>query len=212
MAFDLTVTDELLSTTRAVRKRLDLERPVPREVINECLELAVQAPTASNGQTWRWVVVDDPTLIAKLAEIYCGGAPIDFRQASAGAAERGEAQTSRVYDSAAWLYDNLAKVPVIVIPCVEGRPPEGAPAALHSAIYGSIMPAVWNFQLALRSRGLGSTLTTIHLFREQEAATLLGIPGDILQVALLPVAYTKGTDFKRAVRGPVSEITHWNGW
>lgn len=212
MPFDLTITDELLSTTRAVRKRLDLDRAVPRDVINECLELAVQAPTASNQQTWRWFVADDPAVIAKLAEIYCGGTPIDFRQASAGAADRGEAQTARVYDSAAWLFDNLAKVPAIVIPCVVGRPPENAPVGLLSAIYGSIMPAVWNFQLALRSRGLGSTLTTVHLFREQEAAQLLGIPDDVLQVAMLPVAYTKGTDFKRAKRPPVSEITHWNSW
>lgn len=212
MQFDLTQTDALLATTRAVRKRLDLERPVPRAVIDECLELAVQAPTASNSQTWCWVVVDDADLRARVAECYRTASEFDFRHASEAAADRGEAQTARVYDSAAWLADNIHKVPVFVIPCVVGRPAPDAPPALDSAVYGSIMPAMWSFQLALRSRGLGSTLTTIHLFKEREVAEILSIPDNVLQVALLPVAYTVGTDFKRAARPPVSEITHWNGW
>lgn len=213
MEFDLAQTDALLSTTRAVRKRLDLERPVPRSVIDECIELAVQAPTAGNSQTWRWLVIDDAELRAKIAEIYRTALAADFfRNASHAASERGEAQTARVYDSADWLADNMHKVPVFVIPCVEGRPAENAPAALQASVYGSIYPSMWSFQLALRSRGLGSTLTTLHLFREREVAEILGVPDDILQVALLPVAYTVGTDFKRAVRPPVSEITHWNGW
>lgn len=213
MEFDLAQTDALLSTTRAVRKRLDLEREVPRSVIDECLELAVQAPTAGNSQTWRWLVIDDADLRAKVANSYRTAlAESFFRDQAHAAAERGEAQTSRVYDSAAWLADNLHKVPVFVIPCVEGRPEPGAHAAFQASVYGSIYPAMWSFQLALRSRGLGSTLTTIHLFKEQEVAEILGVPDGIMQVALLPVAYTKGTDFKRAVRPPVSEITHWNGW
>ena len=213
MQFDLAQTDALLSTTRAVRKRLDFDRPVLRAVIEECLELAVQAPTAGNSQSWRWLVIDDPDLRGRIAEIYRTTlASGFFREQSHAAAERGEAQTARVYDSADWLADNIHKVPVFVIPCVEGRPEEGAPVALQASVFGSIYPAMWSFQLALRSRGLGSTLTTIHLFREREVAEVLGVPDDILQVALLPVAYTKGTDFKPAVRGPVSEITHWNGW
>lgn len=213
MEFDLNSTDALLSTTRAVRKRLDLDRPVPRTVIEECLQLAVQAPTAGNSQTWRWLVIDDADLRSKIAEIYRTTlAPDFFRTSSHAAAERGEAQTARVYDSADWLSDNLHKVPVFVIPCVEGRPEDGAPPALQAAVWGSIYPAMWSFQLALRSRGLGSTLTTLHLFKEREVAEILGIPDTVLQVALLPVAYTKGTDFKPAVRPPVSEITHWNGW
>jgi nitroreductase len=213
MEFDLTQTDALLSTTRAVRKRLDLDRPVPRSVIEECLQLAVQAPTASNSQTWRWLVIDDADLRTRIAEHYRTALAAGFfREASKAAAERGEAQTARVYDSADWLADNLHKVPVFVIPCVEGRPPEGVPVGLQAAIWGSIYPAMWSFQLALRSRGLGSTLTTVHLFKEREIAEILGLPDTILQCALLPVAYTKGTDFKPAARPPVSEITHWNGW
>lgn len=209
MPFDIAMTDELLSTTRAVRKRLDLDRPVPREVIMECLELAVQAPTASNSQSWRWVVVDDPDKRFALAEIYRKGAMPYLATPLRG---DGGAQTERVRDSAQWLAENLEKVPVHLIPCVQGRPPEGAPAMMTAGVFGSIFPAVWSFQLALRARGLGSALTTLHLLHEKEAAELLGLPDTVMQVALLPVAYTKGTDFKRAERPPVSGITHWNAW
>jgi nitroreductase len=212
MEFDLAMTDELLATTRAVRKRLDLDRPVPREVITECLELAVQAPTASNSQSWRWIVVDDPDKRLALAEIYRKGA-LPYLSSPLRTPDPAFAdQTARVRDSALWLANNLEKVPVHVIPCVQGRPPEGAAAMMMAGMFGSIFPAVWSFQLALRARGLGSALTTLHLLHEQEAADLLGVPDNVLQVGLLPVGYTKGTDFKRAVRPPVSGITHWNGW
>ena len=212
MEFDLAMTDELLATTRAVRKRLDLNRPVPRSVIEQCLELAVQAPTGSNSQSWRWVVVDDADKRRALADIYRKGADAYLSQAGAAAAERGDKQTQRVFDSAVYLAEHLHEVPVHVIPCVQGRPPENVPPALLAGLFGSIFPAVWSFQLALRARGLGSALTTLHLLHEQEAAKLLGIPDDVMQVALLPVAYTIGTDFKRAERPPVSTITHWNAW
>ena len=212
MAFDLSVTDELLSTTRAVRKRLDLERPVPRELIEECLELAVQAPTGSNSQGWRWIVVDDAEQRKGLAELYRKGAEGYLTGAAAEAHQGGDAQTKRVFSSAVYLMEHLHEVPVHLIPCIQGRPPEGAPAAMMAGLFGSIFPAVWSFQLAARARGLGSALTTLHLVHEKEAAELLGVPDDVLQVALLPVAYTKGTDFKRANRPPVSGITHWNGW
>ncbi len=216
MQFDLDMTDALLTTTRAVRKRLDLERPVPRAVINECLEIAVQAPTASNSQTWRWMVIDDPQRRGQLAELY--RLAMQDRQSVAEpwddtkADDRISAQTRRVLDSAGYLRENLHRVPVLVIPCVEGRPaPDAGPGSL-SATYGSIMPAVWNFQLALRARGLGSVLTTVLAFREREVSELLGIPDSVLQVAMLPVAYTIGTDFKRAERPGPETITHWNSW
>jgi len=210
--FDLAMTDELLATTRAVRKRLDLDRPVPRQTILDCLSLAVQAPTGSNSQGWRWVVVDDAEQRAGLAALYRKAASAYLSQAGEAAAARGDQQTERVYDSALYLADNLEKVPVHVIPCIEGRPPDNAPAAMLAGLYGSIFPAVWSFQLALRARGLGSALTTLHLVHEQEAAALLGLPEHVLQVALLPVGYTRGTDFKRAERPPVETITHWNRW
>ncbi len=213
MSFDIAMTDELLSTTRAVRKRLDLDKPVPREVINECLELAVQAPTGSNTQGWRWLVVEDAGKRQALADLYRKGAEAYLTGAAAQAEEEGgNAQTLRVYDSAMYLMDHLHEVPVHLIPCVQGRPPEGTPMVMLGGLFGSIFPAVWSFQLALRARGLGSALTTLHLIHEQEAAELLGIPDDVMQVALLPVAYTKGTDFKRAARPPVAGITHWDTW
>jgi len=212
MVFDLSVTDELLGTTRAVRKRLDLTRDVPRELIDECLELAVQAPTGSNSQTWRWLVVDDADQRKALADLYRKAAGGYLAEAGAEAEKSGNAQTQRVFSSAMYLMEHLAEVPVHLIPCMQGKPPEPVPLAMASGLYGSIYPAVWSFQLAARARGLGTALTTLHLIHEAEAAEVLGLPDDVLQVALLPVAYTVGTDFKRAKRPPVANITHWNKW
>jgi nitroreductase len=204
---DTDVTDYLLSTTRAVRRRLDLERPVPREVILDCLRLAQQAPTGSNSQTWRWLIVTDEAKRAALAEIY--------RDASAEyfTASRGEVddQTARVRDSALYLRDNLHRVPVHAIPLIKGRVERVSTEQL-AGFFGSILPSAWSFLLALRSRGLGSSWTTLHLLQAQRAAELLGIPEGYTQVALLPVAYTIGEDFKPAKRPPVEEIVHWDGW
>ena len=214
MKFDLAMTDELLATTRAVRRRLDLERPVAREIIEECIELAVQAPTAANSQSWRWLIVDDPDKRKALAELYRETAQSYLVTAAEQAQQAGQQQTARVYRNAHYLGEHLEQVPLHVIPCIV-RPPggfAGLTPATAAGLYGSIFPAVWSFQLALRARGLGSTLTMFHLVREDDAAKLLGIPEDVMQVALLPVAYTQGTDFKRAIRPPVKGIIHWNEW
>jgi nitroreductase len=214
MNLDLSA-DELLSTTRSVRKRLDLERPVERSVIEECLDLAVQAPTGSNAQGWHWVVVTDDDLKAQIAEHYAAG--FDPYFASAGASydaddPRGQRQAA-VSSSARYLRDHFHEVPAMLIPCQWGRIPEGAPSIAHAGYWGSLLPAVWSFMLALRSRGLGSAWTTLHLVREREVADLLGIPYEsCTQAGLFPIAYTKGTDFKKASRIPASEVTHWNGW
>lgn len=212
MEFDISMTDELLATTRAVRKRLDLTKPVPRELIDECLELAVQAPTGSNSQTWRWLVVDDADQRKALADLYRKGAEGYLTQAGEQAEAGGDAQTQRVFSSAMYLMEHLHEVPVHLIPCVQGKPDDPVPLMMASGLFGSIYPAVWSFQLAARARGLGTALTTLHLLHEREAAEILGLPDDVLQVALLPVAYTIGTDFKRANRPPVAGITHWNKW
>ncbi len=200
--------DELLSTTRAVRKRLDLTRPVPRDVILECLQLASQAPTATNNQDWRWVVVTDPQKRAAIAEIY-NSVGADYLAHKAQSTD--DPQTRRVYESAAALTSILADVPVHVIPCIDKRL-DGMPLMAAAAAWGSILPAAWSFLLALRSRGLGSVWTTLHLAKEREVAELLGIPDTVTQVALFPVAYTIGTDFKPAARPPVETITSWNTW
>jgi len=206
--FDLDQTDRLLSTTRAVRKRLDLERPVEREVLLECVRLAVQAPTGGNAQTWRWLIVDDPEIIASLGDVY---RRMGERYLASYRDGGMTPQTNRVLDSADYLAVNIGRVPAMVIPCIKGRLDNTAPV-VASGFYGSIIQAAWSFQLALRSRGLGSCYTTLHLAHEAEARALLGIPDDVTQVALLPVAYTKGDDFKPAARGPVEHITYWNQW
>ena len=205
---EISSVDELLSTTRAVRKRLDLRRPVEREVILECLRLAVQAPTASNNQDWRWVVVTDADKRAAIAEIYNSvGAEYLAQKANT----EKDPQARRVYESATALTSTLADVPVHVIPCIERRV-DGLPLVAAASAWASIIPAAWSFLLALRSRGLGSVWTTLHLAKEREVAELLGIPATVTQVALFPVAYTIGTDFKPAQRPPVEDITSWNAW
>jgi nitroreductase len=208
MDFDLHQVDTLLSTTRAVRKRLDLDREVPDDVLLQCLRLAVQAPTGSNTQNWRWIVVRDPDKKAALADLY--------RRAGAGYLRQrrdevdAESQLGRVIDSSVHLTEVLHRVPVMVVPAIIGRPGEQGWNA--AALLGSVIPAMWSFQLALRSRGLGSCYTTLHLAYEDEARELLGIPERVTQAGLLPVAYTLGTDFKPAVRRPVEEITYFDTW
>jgi nitroreductase len=208
MTTDNAATDALLTTTRAVRKRLDLSRPVPRSVVLECLRLAIQAPTGGNSQRWRWLVVDDEekraavaALYRKRAEPYLGG----YRAPAPDA-------PNPVLDSSEYLMEHLHEVPVFVIPCLLGRLADTPSNEDAAGFWGSILPAVWSFQLALRSRGLGSVFTTLHLAYEREAGELLGIPETVTQAALIPVAYTLGDDFKPAQRRPIAEITYWNGW
>ena len=212
MEFDLSQTDELLATTRAVRKRMDFDRPVPKEIIEECIGLSQQAPTGGNSQGWRWLVVEDAEKKAALAEIYRKMGNVYLEQESENAKERGDKQSMRVFESASYLSENLQNAPLLVIPCLEGRPPEGTPLVGIASMLGSVFPAVWSFQLALRARGLGSCFTSLHLAHEAEAAEVLGIPEHVMQVALLPVGYTKGTDFKRASRPDPSTIIHWDQW
>nr|WP_322777876.1 nitroreductase family protein [Frankia sp. Cas4] len=206
---DVTSADLLLSTTRAVRKRLDLNRPVPPAVIRECIQLALQAPTASNGQGWRWLVITDSDMRRRLAELYRQSEA--YLHKKAAQVPGSDLQTRRVYDSALYLSENLERVPAHVIPCIEGRV-DGADNAVAAAHYASIIPATWSFMLALRARGLGSAWTSLHLVKEKETAELLGIPGNVTQIALIPVAYTIGSDFKPAARGPAEAVTFWNSW
>jgi nitroreductase len=203
--------DELLTTTRAVRKRLDLERPVARQVVLDCLRVATQAPSGGNTQPWRWLVVDDPELRMGLADIYrkAYGPYIEMQKAAVRAA--GGDDDSPILRSSDFLAEHLHEVPVHVIPCLLTRLPERPSPADTAGFYGSILPAVWSFQLALRSRGLGSAFTTLHLHHEREAAELLGIPDTVTMTALLPVAYVTG-DFRPADRKPVEAVTYWNAW
>jgi nitroreductase len=206
--------DELLTTTRSVRKRLDFDKPVPRGVVMECLELALQAPTGSNAQGWQFVFVDDPEKKKALADIYRAAANpyLDLPKPERG--DIRDQQIDAVMSSAKYLNQNFEKAPVLMIPCLEGRP-DGAPSGMSASYWGSLLPAAWSFMLALRSRGLGSAWTTLHLIGdgEKKAAEILGIPFDkYAQGGLFPIAYTKGTDFKPAKRLPAEQLSHWNTW
>jgi nitroreductase len=212
---DLSI-DELLTTTRSVRKRLDLEHLVAAEVIRECLELALQAPTAGAQQNWHFVVVVDPSQREALAAIYRKAAAPLVRSRdqwlATAATEEEAASRARMADTAQYLIEHLHEVPVHVIPCIQGRA-ENLSLVEQASFWGSILPAAWSFMLAARSRGLGTVLTSLHLFYEQEAANVLGIPYEqITQAALIPVAYTRGTRFKPAARKPLEAVLHWNRW
>ena len=212
---DVTTVDRLLTTTRAVRKRFDLTRPVPREIIERCIEIAVQAQTGSNAQGWHFVLITDPEQRDRITALYRKGAErlaeTDYASNPFPEGDERAQQFWRVADSGAHLYRHLHEVPVLVVPCIEGRV-ENDGVRRQATLYGSIFPAVWSFMLALRARGLGSCLTTDHLFYEREAAEILGIPDDVTQVALVPVAYFTGEDFTPAKRLGARERTYWERW
>ena len=207
---DLEIIDRLLTTTRSVRRRLDLTRQVPGKVLLDCVRIAQQAPTGSNLQGWRFVIVQDPGKRKALADIYRRSVE-QHRAAYPEVYQPEDPQTRRVYDSAEYLTTVMDQVPTLVMTCIKGRPEGMSPTGL-SVLYGSICPAVWSFMLALRARGIGSSWTDLHLLNEAEAAELLGIPKKVTQVALLPVAYFTGTDFKPAHRPPPETITYFDGW
>lgn len=206
--------DQLLTTTRSVRKRLDFDKPVARETLQECLELAFQAPNGSNMNTWRWVLVDDPKLIKAMAKIYNGAMDDYVTMLGDAVGEDYMGATTpgfeKINQSVDYLRENMARAPAILIPLLSGRV-ENAGVFMQASCYGSILQAVWSFFLALRSRGMGSAWTTAHLWREQELATLLGIPyNEYTQVGMFPIAYTIGTEFKKAYRKPFNEVVSWN--
>ena len=216
MTMQLT-TDQLLTTTRSVRKRLDLTKLVEREVIEECLAIAQQAPAQSNAQNWHFIVVTDAEKRAAIAELYrkawdiyvtlpLAAPNLTFDNPAHNAAQ------IRVTESAQYLVDHLHEVPVLVIPCIAGRTND-EPTVIQSAQWGTIAPATWSFMLAARARGLGTCYTSLHIFFEEDAAKILGIPYDeIMQASLIPVAYTIGSDFKTAQREPLANIIHWDTW
>src|SRR6201998_4532989 len=212
MALNLSV-DEELTTTRSVRKRLDFDKPVSREVLMECLELALQAPTGSNSQGWQWVFVEDAEKKKAIGDIYLSNAR---RYLSSPSAEYPEGDTrgermGLVRDSATYLAEHMHEAPVLMIPCIEGRDDKTPMGSV--SFWASLFPAVWSFCLALRSRGLGSCWTTLQLLGdgEKQAAEVLGTPSSqYSQEGLFPIAYTKGTDFRPAKRLPAEQLTHWN--
>jgi nitroreductase len=199
--------DELLSTTRAVRKRLDLDRPVPLDVVREALAVALQAPSGSNSQGWHWIVLTDPEIKARVAEFY-KRSYLPYRAAKPPLATRAQ---ERMAASSDYLSDVMAQVPVLVIGAITVGA-AGLPEGNQAGVWGSLLPAAWSLALALRARGLGTAWTTLHLVYEREVADVLGLPADVRQGVLLPVAYTKGTDFKPGPRADLDAVMHVNGW
>ena len=212
MNFDLASVDYILETTRSVRKRLDLTRNVPRDVVERCLEIAIQAPTGSNQQGWKWLIVTDADKKAQIGEYYKRSwyeyAGIAARSAPG---DEPSAQMKRVISSARYLADHMHEAPLMIFPCVRGRARDASPAA-NAGLYGSIIPAAWSLMLALRARGIGAAWTTLHLSYEQECNDILGIPADYTTAALLPAGYFTGETFRKADRVPAAELTYWESW
>src|SRR5688500_12080347 len=212
--------DQLLSTTRSVRRRLDLERPVDLAVVRECIDVATQAPTGGNNQGWHWLVLTDADKKRQIAEWYRDAFKAFYgsRDTVLGRLPQDDAAyvetTRKVIDSADYLADHIGEVPVWVIACIEGRTDtDGMPVVWQASQWGSLIPAVWSFQLAARARGLVSCYTTLHLVKEKETAALLGIPDNVMQGALIPVAHPLGgTDFRPGPRRDLDRIVHVESW
>ena len=207
--FDLDQTDLLLKTTKQVRKRLDLTRPVPYEELLECIDIASHAPMGGNLERNRWMIIDDADTKAKIAEYF---AAVGRPYLAANTEVRTDDRSSKVIDSATFLIDHLHEVPALVLAMRLDRVPDGASTGAYAGYWGSVVPGVWSFQLAARSRGIGSAWTTFHLEHEAEVAELLGIPPTVTQVCLLPVGYYTGDSFSPAPRRPASEVTYLNRW
>ena len=215
MTIDHVATDKLLTTTRSVRKRLDLTREVEPQVIQGCIDIAMQAPTGTNAQNWAFVVITDPAKKKFIADAYRNGGEMMAGSGYPPPLEPGDPREHvmpKVMESAGYLGEILEQVPVFVIACVRGRVESVPMVIAQASTYGSILPAAWSFMLALRSRGLGTAWTTIHLFQEKPISELLGIPDDWTQTVLFPVAYYTGDDFKPAHRLPSDTMTHWDSW
>lgn len=208
---ELEAGDRLLTTTRAIRRRLDLDAPVDLGVVHRCLELALQAPSGGNSQNWRWMVVADEKRRLAVAEAYRAAEGGRFTENAARAREAGDEQTAKVYEGAVKLRDDMHRVPVLVVPCVLGRV-DGADNAGAAGFYASILPAVWSLMLALRARGLGTTWTSVHLSQERAVGEALGIPDDVSQVALIPVGAITPGPLSPARRRPVEEVAYLDSW
>ncbi|GHJ15981.1 MULTISPECIES: nitroreductase family protein [unclassified Micromonospora] len=229
MTLPFTDLNHVLTTTRSVRLRLDYDRPVPIGLIGECLQLALQAPTGGGAEDWRWLVVGDPALKAELATLYHAAyltyvhEPLHSEAGAESETVRGRlggvdghgtvsARTARILRGAEHLARTIGRAPYLVIPCATRPNPATGGPGTNSAVYGSLYPAIWQFNLALRARGLGTVITTLHLHHAASAAALLGIPDDALQITMLPVAHTRGTDFRVAARRPVSSVSYLDRW
>ena len=210
--------EELLLTTRGVRKRLDFSRPVEREVLRECVATALQAPSGSNRWALQFVIVTDPEIRRAFGEVYreCYELYKTLDGVYIGSIDKGDAernaQQQRTTVSADHLAEHFGEAPAIVVACAPGRAEDG-PAIRKTTLLGSVLPGMWSFMLAARLRGLGTSWTTVSLFDEEKTGAALRIPVEEVTIgAITPVAYTLGTGFKPALRPDPDEVIHWDGW
>jgi nitroreductase len=200
--------DTVLTTTRSVRRRMDLDRPVERALVEQCLELALQAPSGANRQDWIYIAVDDAAQRAALAEIYRASFRARYGERSAPTAA-GQQLPGPVSESAHFLADHLNRVPVIVVPARSALAP--TERAGQASFWGSILPAAWSFMLAARSRGLATSYTARGLDREAELADVLGLPyPGVTQAGLIAVGHPDTQMFSPARRRPLTEVLSWN--
>lgn len=212
MEYDLASVDYILQTTRSVRKRLDLTRAVEMDTVIECIDIALQAPTGSNTQSWKWLIVTDADKKAKIGAYYRQSfEAYSKRRGASGPGNQDVDQMRKVVSSASYLSDHMGDVPMMIFPCIHGRASDASPAS-NAGLYGSIIPAAWSLMLALRARGIGAAWTTLHLNYEKECAEILGIPDDVTVAALLPVAYFTGDTFQIAKRLPAKDLTYIDTW
>ena len=214
MDFDLAHTDRLLTTTRAVRKRLDLTRPVPRQLILDCVRISTQGPAGGNHQKWRWVIVDDPDKKEVIADAYRRTyAPYIEQQQRAVERAGNQGEKNAIIDSSMHLADVLQDVPVLAIPSALGSPDDaGSLGGAAQGWWGSVIPSIWSYCLAARSRGLGTAWTTLHLGDVAAVAEALGIPATVTQLACVPSAFHSGDVFRTATRIPALLVSYWNSW
>ncbi len=200
MQIDVDQVDEVLSTARSVRKNLDFDRPVDRQVLLDCIDVAVQAPVGLGGENWRFVVVDDPAPKQEIAVLYREILERIFKERGMDMKPTHKALTGRLHE-----------IPAMIFVCVDGLPPDEAPAG-QIGFYGSILPAAWSLMLALRARNLGTTWTSLLSARQDDVAKILGMPDGTLLTVMFPVAHLKGATLRRAKRDPAAQVTFWNRW
>ena len=206
---------DTIQTARALRRYKP--DPVPDEVIGKILDAGIRAPSGSNQQNWVFVVVKDAAKRKKIGEIYkkAGGILFKLYETRSRPEHMDDKQYTTLMTSASYLVDHMGDAPVHLFACLRtegGAPPANLPPDVANAMRtmvriggSSIYPAVQNIILAARAYGVGTVLTTIHIFFEDEVKALLGLPADIQTYALLPMGYPINK-FGPVKRRPVSEV------
>lgn len=211
---DTNLFDVMYSAGAIRRFRTD---PVPDEIITKVLDAAIRAPSGSNAQSWLFIVVKDTEQRRKLGAVYKKASDI-LMKLYAGAARPGhidEKKYERFMKAVVHLFDHMGDAPVLLVPCLRAsmwaggaKLPDDVKQKMAGSVRiagSSIYPAVQNIILACRAFGLGTVLTTIHAFFEDEVREILSLPPDVQTYALMPIGYPQGHHYQ-VKRKPVSEV------